>query len=451
VALPPGPTTSGILNTVRFSQAPLDTLLGWQRRYGNVFTAKFLVFGTGVYVAEPDAIRELFTGDQSDLHAGEANAPLSGVLGDHSVLVLDGPEHLRQRKLLLPPFQGAKLSAMRPMIRELAEAEVATWQPGAELVVRQRMRHLTFDVICRVVFGVYEPGRVERLRHAMLRLIDTQTLFFLPESVRRGRRRFTPGGWLQRRLDAADALLFEEIERRRRERDLEERDDVLSLLLRARDEDGQPMTNVELRDELITMLAAGHETTSTGLAFAVDLLLHAPAALARLRESLAGDDDGYLDAVVTETLRMRPVIDATERTLKEPRTVAGWGLPEGIRVYPGIALVHHREDLYPEPDRFRPERFLEDGAQSYAWLPFGGGIRRCIGAGLAQVEMAEVLRAIFSSVELEAMRPELEKVVLRGITLVPRHGTRVRVLSRLAVPATGGAEVAEAAAGAPAA
>jgi cytochrome P450 len=290
---------------------------------------------------------------------------------------------------------------------------------------------LTFDVICRAVFGVYEPERVERLRHAMLRLIDTQTLFVLPEAVRRDGGRFTPGGWLQRRLDAADSLLFEEIERRRRERDLEDRDDVLSLLLRARDEDGLPMTDVELRDELITMLAAGHETTSTGLAFAVDLLLHTPAALAALRESLESGADGYLDAVVTETLRMRPVIDATERTLKAPRTVAGWDLPEGIRVYPGIALVHHREDLYPEPDRFHPERFLDDGAQSYTWLPFGGGIRRCIGAGLAQVEMAEVLRAIFSSVELEAVRPEVEKVVLRGITLVPRHGTRVRVRRRL--------------------
>jgi cytochrome P450 len=432
VALPPGPTKSAVFNTVRFTRRPLDTLLGWQRRYGNVFTSKFLVFGTGVYVAEPEAIRELFTGDQTDLHAGEANAPLATVLGDHSVLVLDGPEHLRQRKLLLPPFHGARLTGMRPMIRAVAEAEVDSWRPGSELVVRDRMRQLTFDVISRTVFGVYEPERVARLREAMLRVIDTQTLFFMPDFLLQRGGRFTPAGWLGRRLEAADTLLYEEIARRRAEDDLEERDDVLSLLLRARDEDGRPMTDVELRDELMTMLAAGHETTSTGLAFAVDLLLHNPAVLTRLREELTGEDDAYLDAVVTETLRIRPVIDATERTLKAPRTVAGWDLPEGIRVYPGIALVHHRADLYPEPARFRPERFTEEGAQSYSWLPFGGGIRRCIGAGLAQVEMAEVLRVIVERTELEPVRAEPDPVALRGITLAPRHGAQVRVRGKRA-------------------
>jgi cytochrome P450 len=442
VALPPGPTTSAIVNTNRFGRHPLETLLGWRRRYGNVFTAKFLVFGTGVYVAEPDAIRKLFTGDQSDLHAGEANAPLANVLGDHSVLVLDGPEHLRQRKLLLPPFQGAALTGMRPMIREVAAAEVGRWRVGSAFAVRDRMRHLTFDVICRAVFGVYEPERVARLRKAMLAVIDLQTFFFLPDALMRGRSRFTPGGWLTRRLDAADKLLYEEIARRRDEPDLEERDDVLSLLMRARDEDGRPMSDVELRDELMTMLAAGHETTSTGLAFAIDLLLHNPRVLERLLAELEDEDDSYLDAVVTETLRIRPVIDATERTLKAPRTVAGWELPEGIRVYPGIALVHHREDLYPEPERFRPERFLDEGAQSYTWLPFGGGIRRCIGAGLAQAEMAEVLRTILTSVELEPVRPEPDRVVLRGITLAPRHGVQVRVVARRARPAAQAARVA---------
>ena len=187
------------------------------------------------------------------------------------------------------------------------------------------------------------------------------------------------------------------------------------------------MTDVELRDELMTMLAAGHETTSTGLAFAVDLLLHNPVVLARLRDELDGRDDAYLDAVVSETLRIRPVVDAAERTLKAPRRVAGWELPAGIRVYPGIALVHHRADLYPEPERFRPERFTDEGAESYTWLPFGGGIRRCVGAALAQAEIAEVLRVIFSRVELEAVRPQPDPVVLRGITLSPKHGTPVRV------------------------
>jgi cytochrome P450 len=430
VALPPGPKTPAVLNMARFVRRPLDVLRAWQKRYGNVFTTKFLIFGTGVYVAEPEAVREMFTGDQSDLHAGEANAPLAAVLGDHSVLVLDGAEHLRQRKLLLPPFQGARLSAMRPMVREVAEAEVDRWRTGSRFAVREPMRHLTFEVISRAVFGVYEAERIERLRAAMLRVMDTQVFFFVPEAIRRDYGPFSPGGWIGRRLARADALLYEEIERRRRVEDLEERGDVLSLLLRARDEDGQPMTDVELRDELFTMLAAGHETTSNGLAWAIDFLLHNPDKLARLRDDLEDGDDAYLDAVVTETLRIRPVIDATERTLKAPRTIAGWDLPEGIRVYPGIALIHHREDLYPEPDRFRPERFLEEKAESYSWLPFGGGIRRCIGAGLAQMEMAEVLRAIVSRVELEPMRPEPETVVLKGISLAPQHGVPVRVAAR---------------------
>ncbi|MGH2985214.1 MAG: cytochrome P450 [Solirubrobacterales bacterium] len=430
--LPPGPRAPAALNTARFMRRPLDTLLGWRARYGDVFTVRFLVFGQGVYVAEPEAIRELFTGDQSDLHAGEANAPLSGVLGEHSVLVLDGPEHMRQRRLLLPPFQGAAVSGFRPLIREIAEAEVDRWQPGTEFPLRERMRALTFEVICRAVFGVYEPERVERLRAAMLALIDTQSLFFAPGIVRRDFGRFSPGGWLARRMRVADALLYEEIARRRDQPDLEQRTDVLSLLLRARDEDGRLMTDVELRDELITMLAAGHETTATGLAFAFDLLLHDPRALARLHDDLDDGDDGdeYLEAVVTETLRLRPVIDATERTLKAPRTVAGWELPAGIRVYPGIALVHHREDLYPDAGEFRPERFLDGKTESYTWLPFGGGIRRCIGAALAQAEMAEVLRVVLSRVELRAVRPDPDPVVLRGVTLAPRHGTRVSVISR---------------------
>jgi cytochrome P450 family 135 len=213
----------------------------------------------------------------------------------------------------------------------------------------------------------------------------------------------------------------------RAEPDLAERDDVLSLLLAARDEDGQPLTDTELRDELMTMLLAGHETTATALAFAFDLLLHNPQTLTRLTDELPDPADAYLNAVVTETLRLRPVIDAAERTLMRPRTIAGHQLPAGIRVYPNITVVHLREDLYPEPTAFRLERFLDGRTQSSSWLPFGGGIRRCIGAALAQAEIAEVLRVVFSRVTLSATRPTTDPVVMRGITLVPRHGTQVEV------------------------
>jgi cytochrome P450 len=309
----------------------------------------------------------------------------------------------------------------------VAAREIARWRPGSELVVRERMRALTFEVIVRAVFGVTERERIERLRGALVSLIAMQMIFVMPNVLRRDLGRLSPWGQFQLRLKAADALIYEEIARRRAETDLEDRTDVLSLLLRARDEDGGAMTDVELRDELMTMLLAGHETTATGLAFAFDLLMREPRVHSRLRDELDGKDDTYLDAVVTESLRLRPVIDANERTLTRPRTIGGWELPAGIRVYPAIAVVQLREDLYPRPHEFRPERFIEEEATSYSWLPFGGGIRRCIGAALAQAEMAEVIRTVVSRVDLEPVRPKREPVVMRGITLVPRHGTPVLV------------------------
>jgi cytochrome P450 len=429
-ALPPGPRAPAVVNTARMAQRPVESLLGWHRRHGDVFTVPLLVFGVGVYVADPQAIRELFTGDQSDLRAGEANMPLSPVLGERSVLVLDGPEHLRHRRLLLPPFQGAAVQGFRDVIREVVAAEVARWRVGERIVMRERMRAVTFEVIVRAVFGVTEPARIERLRAALVAIVDESMIFLLPERLRRDFGGRGPWARFQRRLRAADALIFEEVARRRSAADLDARTDVLSLLLRARDEQGRPLTDAELRDELMTMLLAGHETTATGLAFAFDLLARDRPVLDRLRDELASGDDAYLDAVVSETLRLRPVIDASERTLTRPREVAGWMLPAGIRVYPAIAVVQRRADLYPEPDAFRPERHLDGRVESYAWIPFGGGIRRCIGAALAQAELAEAIRHVVERVELAPVRPEPDPVVMRGITLIPRHGVELTVTAR---------------------
>lgn len=436
MALPPGPRSPAPVNALRFALRPLDMLAAWHSRYGDVFTVRITGFGTGVYVADPAAIKDLFTGDQSDLRAGEANAFLEPVLGPHSVLVLDGPGHLRQRRLLLPPFQGSRVTSFRSTIRDIAQAEVARWAPGRRIVVRERMQHITFEVICRVVFGVTDPARVERLREALVAVIASHPIYMVSALARRDLGRLSPGRRFAQRLARADHLLYEEIALRRAEPDLEERPDVLSLLLRARDEEGLPMTDRELRDELFTMLGAGHETTATGLAFAIELLWRNPPVLERLRERIAAGDDAYLDAVVKESLRLRPVIDAAERTLTTTRTVCGHDLPAGVKVYPAIALVHMRPDVYPAPHAFRPERFAEEGAESYTWLPFGGGIRRCIGAALAQAEMAEVLRAVVPAVDLRLERTRPDPVVLRGITLAPRHGVRAEVVAR--VPAAGG-------------
>jgi cytochrome P450 len=426
-ALPPGPPGPALLHAAQLVQRPLESLMGWHARYGDLFTVRLPTFGTGVYICDPVAIRGLFTGDQSALLAGEANSPLSPVLGDRSLLILDGPEHLRHRRLLLPPFQGSAVQEFRAVIREVAAAEVDRWRAGDELVMRERMRALTFEVIVRAVFGVTAPERIERLRGALVSLLDMTPLLLLPGPLRRDLGPWSPWGRFVRRRAAADALVYAEIARRRADPDLDARTDVLSLLLRARDEDGAPLSDRELRDELMTMLLAGHETTATGLAFAFDLLPRHPAVLARLRDELETGDDAYLDAVVTETLRLRPVIDGAERTLAAPRTIAGFDLPAGIRVYPAIAVVHHRADLYPEPQAFRPERFLEGKAESYSWLPFGGGIRRCIGAALAQAELAEVIRTVVTRADVQPVRAEPDPVVLRGVTLVPRHGTPVRI------------------------
>ncbi len=427
-SLPPGPSGPALWQFAQMTARPFEKLLGWHARYGDCFTISWPVFGTGVYVADPQAIRALHTGDQSDLRAGEANAPLGIMLGDRSVLVLDGAEHLRQRRLLLPPFQGSAVGAFRAVIRAVAGREVARWRPGDRLVLRERMRELTFEVIARAVFGVEQSARIEQLRRALTAVIDMQYVGLLPRAVQRDLGPWSPWGAFQARLRIADGMLFEVIAERREAPDLDARTDVLSLLLRARDEDGEPMTDRELRDELVTMLVAGHETTATALAFAFDLLYRHPTVLARLRDELADGDRTYLDAVVTETLRLRPIIDANQRKLTRPRVVAGWDLPAGTTVLPLIAVVHRREDLYPQAGRFRPERFLDGRTESYAWLPFGGGIRRCIGAALAQAEMAEVIRTVVLGTELRPLRSRPDPVVMRGITLVPRHGVEVEVV-----------------------
>ncbi|MFL5953622.1 MAG: cytochrome P450 [Gaiellaceae bacterium] len=430
MGLPPGPRTPGIYNTLSYSVRPRATNARWHRKYGDVFTVTFAGFGRGVAIADPHAIRELFTGDQSDLLAGDANGFLTPILGKHSLLTLDGPEHLRQRRLLSPPFQGSRVTGFRDVVRNAANREIDSWRPGSEIVLRDHMRHLTFEVICRAVFGVTERERIEPLRDALVALVDASKFLIGPAIVRKDLGRLSPGGRFQRTLRAADKLLYEEIERRRGEPDLEDRNDVLSLLMCARDDEGNAMSDVELRDELVTLLGAGHETTATSLAFGIELLLHHPGELSALRAAIAEDGgEKRLEAVMRETMRVKPVIDAVERTLTKPRRVGAWELPAGAMIFPSIMLVHKRPDLYEDPGAFRPQRYLDAEPESYGWLPFGGGIRRCIGAALAQAEFIEALRVIVMRTELEALAARPDPIVLRGVTLVPKHGVRVRVKS----------------------
>jgi len=408
---------------------------GWMvkrwRRYGDVFSSRFPIFGRVVYVADPALVKEVFLGDATTFHAGEANTlALGDALGDHSLLTLDEGRHLSQRKLLLPPFHGESVRRYVEVMAEATEREVATWPIGKEIQLRPRMQAITLEVILRAVFGVRDDARMDLFRERIPPLGEaTSILNWLP-FMDRDLGGITPAARFRRALAAVDELIYAEIADRRAAPDGEDRD-VLSLLLRARHEDGSPMTDPELRDELMTLLTAGHETTATGLAWAFERLLRTPRVLARLTASL--DDGDYLDAVVKETLRVRPVVVDVARKLTRETEVAGWRLPAGTLVLPAIAVMHARPDLYDSPEEYRPERFLDSETESYAWIPFGGGVRRCIGASFAQVEMRTVLREVLRRVRLRAPSQRPERGVIRHVTVVPGRGARAVVTERLSV------------------
>jgi cytochrome P450 len=312
------------------------------------------------------------------------------------------------------------------LMTEVAEREIASWPTGVALKLWPRMQAVTLEVIVRAVFGMSEGRRMDELRTRLRALTestsDRRTMATLAAI---GPDRLARLPWFKRTIAPVDEVVFDEIRARRGAGDLAERDDILSLLLQARHEDGSPMSDRELRDELMTLLVAGHETTATSLAWAIERLLRHPDVLERLRSDPG--DDAYLDAVIKETLRLRPVLPIVVRKLQAPMEIAGWELPAGVTVAPCIHLLHRREDVYPEPRRFRPERFLERPAGTYTWIPFGGGVRRCLGASFALLEMQAVLRALVRSAALRPARPESERVRRRSITLTPEHGAEVVV------------------------
>jgi cytochrome P450 family 135 len=406
--------------------SPYGWMLKRWRRYGDVFSSRFPIFGRVVYLADPALVKQVFTGDAQTFHAGEANTlALGDALGEHSLLTLDEERHLSQRKLLLPPFHGESVRRYIEVMAEATEREVASWPLGKEIELRPRMQAITLDVILRAVFGVRDDQRMDLFRERIPPLGETTSVLNWLPLMDRDLGGITPAARFRRALAAVDELIYAEIADRRAAPDGDQRDDVLSLLLRARHEDGSPMTDTELRDELMTLLTAGHETTATGLAWAFERLLRTPRVLERLTASL--DDDDYLDAVVKETLRVRPVIVDVARKLTREIEIEGWRLPAGTLVLPAIAVLHARPDLYESPSEFRPERFLNSGAEPYAWIPFGGGVRRCIGASFAQTEMRTVLREVLRRVRLRAPSQRPERGVIRHVTVVPGRGARAVV------------------------
>jgi cytochrome P450 len=432
IGLPPGPRLPRTLQVAAWIARPLALMERCRARYGDVFTLKVENGKTWVFFSHPDAVKEIFTGDPRVFHAGEGNVILLPILGPRSVLLLDEAEHLEQRKLMLPPFHGERMQRYGELMREIAEHEIERWPLRAPFALWPRMQALTLEVIVRAVFGADDETRVARLRTALKTMLDwTADRRRLAALALVGPHRIAGSRLFQRALAPVDAVIVDEIRRRRDDPSVTERDDVLSLLVQARYEDGSPMSDAELRDELVTLLVAGHETTATSLSWAIERLVRHPEALERLTQEARAGDEQYVDAVIKETLRLRPVIPIVVRHLTEPVQIAGHELPAGVSAVPAIHLVHRRADVYPDPHRFRPERFLETPAGTYTWIPFGGGPRRCLGASFAQFEMATVLAAVAARTRLRPVREDPERIGRRAISMIPTRAAEVVVESRV--------------------
>jgi cytochrome P450 len=416
-ALPPGSRLPRLVQTIMFVGARRRLLERWHHRYGDVFLIKVAGPRTIVTLTRPEHIRQVFAGTPKVFHAGEGNALLVPVMGEHSLLTIDEDEHLRARKLLMPAFNGAALRGYRDMMTELAVRSVESWPVGTPFAVHPRMNAVTLEIILRVVFGMSDGPRLAELRPRLRRISDIGPLTVLGWSYP-ALRRF--GGWRRNweNLNAVDSLLYAEIAERRAAGDLTERGDVLSRLLTTA---GDELTDLELRDQMITLLLAGHETTATALAWSFHELARRPDLQRQAQEG----DDAYLEAVAKEAMRRRPVVQNVARKLTEPTEIAGYRLPTGTVVAPSISLIHRDAAVYDDPKDFRPDRFLGKQPEAGTWIPFGGGVRRCIGAGFSLQEAAAVLREALTRYDIHPASAQPETAKPRNITLVPSEGARI--------------------------
>jgi len=435
--LPDGPHRPRIVQAWLWLKKPTWFLDQCSKTYGDVFTMRLPQGNDLVHIADPELVKAVFGGNNDVLRAGEANAAiLEPLLGPNSVLVLDGPEHMRQRKLILPAFHGDRMRAWEATIRDSTRAEIDRWPTGQPFALRPSMQSITLDVIVRVVFGVDGSARRDDLRRrivAVTRIGRNPFLLFATRDRKLGPA--APWARFIRARDALRAALEGEIRDRRGVPDLEQRSDVLSQLLLARDDEGRAMTDDEVRDELVTLLFAGHETTATSLAWAFDLLLHDPRALGRLVAELAGGGSEYLDATIKETLRVRPVVAIVDRHVREATRIGGYTIPAGAVVCPNVYLAQRRADLYEDPAAFRPERFIGRPSPTFAWFPFGGGIRRCLGASFAAFEMQIVIPEVLRAVKLRPASRRPARIRREAVTFVPHDGARCVVTARIPRPA----------------
>jgi cytochrome P450 len=424
------------VQTVNWQARPIAFFERCRARYGRRFTVKLLATPPFVFVSDPDEIKQVFTASPDVLHPGEGARILEPILGQNSVILLDGRPHLSQRKLMLPAFHGEKMQRLSGLMAEVSARDVDAWPKDEPITTHPRLQALTLEVILRAVFGLDPGPRLDALRSKLTTMATESTKPFsaLPafqKDVFARWRRFVA------LREETDRLIYELIDERRAEH--ADRDDILSMLLEARHEDGSPMSSQELRDELMTMLVAGHETTASSLAWAFERLVREPRVVAELqREIDSGDGDAYLTATIQETLRARPVLpNSAPRLVKQPVEVGGWhyDATAPVCVVPNAYLVHHDPAIYPDPYSFRPERFLDEPPGTYTWIPFGGGRRRCLGASFAQLEMKIVLRAILERSSIAPADGGVERSRRRSITIAPRAGGRAVLRDRERVPA----------------
>jgi cytochrome P450 len=431
--MPPGPRAPAFVQTLRWIFRPEAFMRSCAERYGDTFTVRLGPQADVVFMSDPSAIRQVLQGSPDVMNMGDINGLFRPILGHNSLLLLDGNEHMRQRKLLLPPFHGRHIDRFREIMERAAAEEVDSWPVGRAFPTLPRMQSITVTVILRAVFGMDAGPHRDEMRALVVRLLDLcqSASTMLPQlRVRLGG--LSPWGRLMRCVADVDRALFAEIENRRDDPTSADRSDVLSLLLEARDESGDPMTDQEIRDQLLTLLVAGHETTANALSWAFERLVHQPHVLERLVAELAEGREDYLEAVTKETLRFRPVLPIVARKLTESVWLQGFRYPPGTVLMPCVFLVHHNPRVYDAPEEFRPERFLgRDAPATYAWIPFGGGVRRCLGASFALVEMQTVLRTILTRVELRAPGRRSEPIARRSFTFSPRRAGRVVVTRRL--------------------
>ena len=438
--LPPGPRLPRSVQAALMLRYWPRFVSACERRYGKVFTLRVAGLGTLVYLADPADVKVVFAGDPTVFHAGEANSMLSAMLGDSSVLVVDEDVHRDRRRLMLAPFHRDAVARQTEVMAGIAAANVAGWPVGRTFAAAPKMAEITLEVILRTVIGASDEARLAALREVMPRLLSVgawESLALASPGLLRRR----PWRKLRRNMAEADRLVYAEIAERRADPELESRTDVLAMLVRAAHDDGRTMTDRELRDQLMTLLLAGHETTATALSWALERLTRHPAILDKAvraaQASVAGDPAGdeYLDAVAKEILRIRPVVFDVGRVLTKPVELAGYRLPAGVMAAPGIGLVHASSEVYPEPDRFDPDRMLGVTLGPTTWFPFGGGNRRCLGATFAMVELRVVLREILRRAELVTTTAADEGQRVKHVTLVPKRGARIRVRAIRSAPA----------------